>query len=112
MTRAVISDFGGVLTTPLHESFAAYQERSGVSPAQLAEAMRRATDTWDGRHPLFALEKGAITEAEFLRRVEAELDGGTLLHDLRSTYFAHLHPNQPMIERMRALRNMACAWRS
>lgn len=102
--RAVISDFGGVLTTPLHEAFVAYQERTGVSPAQLAEAMRRATAAFEGRHPLFELEMGAITEAEFLRRLEAELDGGVRLNELRSTYFANLHPNGPMIERMRALR--------
>jgi len=102
--RAVISDFGGVLTTPLHEAFVAYQERTGVSPTQLAEAMRRATDAFQGRHPLFELEKGAITEAEFLRRLEAELGGGVRLHELRSTYFANLHPNEPVIERMRALR--------
>jgi len=29
--RAVISDFGGVLTSPLFESFAAWQRRSGLS---------------------------------------------------------------------------------
>ncbi len=105
MTRAVISDFGGVLTSPLQDSFAAYQERSGVSPAQLADAMRRAAEVWDGRHPLFALEMGEITEAEFLRRLEAELEGDVRLHELRATYFAHLHPNEPMIARMRALRD-------
>jgi hypothetical protein len=30
--RAVISDFGGVLTTPLLRSFAAFQDRTGIAP--------------------------------------------------------------------------------
>ena len=31
MRSVLISDFGGVLTTPLQEGFLAYQEESGVS---------------------------------------------------------------------------------
>lgn len=102
--RAVISDFGGVLTTPLIESFAAYQEHSGISPSQLAEAMQRATDAWDGRHPLYELEKGTITEAEFLRRVEQALEGDLKLDSFRRLYFDNLHPNEPMIDFMRRLK--------
>ena len=102
--RAVISDFGGVLTTPLIESFAAFQRHSGISPQQLAEAMRRATDASDGRHPLYELEKGAITEADFLRQVERALGSGVKLDSFREQYFTHLHPNEPMIDYMRTLR--------
>ena len=38
---AVISDFGGVLTSPLLDSFVAFQESSGVSLEQLGAAMAR-----------------------------------------------------------------------
>ncbi len=78
MKRALISDFGGVLTSPLIEGFLAYQEQSGVTPAELGEAMAKAADE-HGEHPLFELERGHISEAEFARRLEAELDGREFL---------------------------------
>jgi len=101
--RAVICDFGGVLTTPLFQSFAAYQKLSGIAPEQLRDAMAAAEAEWS-EHPLFELEKGAITEAEFQRRLEAHLGDGASLAGFRETYFEHLHPNEPMIECMRGLR--------
>jgi epoxide hydrolase-like predicted phosphatase len=102
MIRAVISDFGGVLTTPLIESFLGYQDHSGITLEQLGVAMSKATERADGVHPLFELEKGRITEREFLDQVELEL--GEPLSEFRETWFAHLRPNEPMIERMRALK--------
>lgn len=101
--RAVISDFGGVLTTPLMESFAAYQRRSGITPAALGEAMARILER-TGRHPLHDLERGKVTEADFLRELEAELGGGVTLHEFRDTYFEALRPNEEMIGLMRDLR--------
>jgi putative hydrolase of the HAD superfamily len=100
--RALISDFGGVLTTPLIRSFAAYQDRSGVSMEDLGRALQRSADE-HGEHPLFELERGHITEAEFVRRTEAHLYG-VRLQGMRETYFEHLHPNRPMIELVRKLR--------
>jgi putative hydrolase of the HAD superfamily len=102
--RAVISDFGGVLTSPLIESFLAYQDRSGVRFEDLGKAMMRAAEK-SGEHPLYELEKGRISEAEFLAAIEAELGGGVRLGSLRDTYFAHLKPNEPMIGYMRELRD-------
>jgi putative hydrolase of the HAD superfamily len=102
--RAVISDFGGVLTTPLIESFLAYEDESGVRFEDLGRAMVRAAEK-AGEHPLFELEKGKITEAEFLAAIEAELEGDVHLGSLRETYFAHLRPNEPMIGYMRELRD-------
>ena len=103
MIRAVISDFGGVLTTPLIQSFVAFQEETGVDYRRLGEAMGRILER-DGVHPLFELECGRITEAEFNAALEAELDGELSLAGFRETYFAHLHPNEPMIEYLRSLR--------
>ena len=102
MIRAVISDFGGVLTTPLIESFLAYQEEAGVSVQELGATMARSAEEDGGRHPLFELEKGAITEDEFTRRLGAAL--GRELSSMRDTYFENLHPNAPMIEYLRGLR--------
>ncbi len=39
--RAVISDFGGVLTTPLLRSFVAFQDETGISFEALGKAMQR-----------------------------------------------------------------------
>ena len=102
--RAVISDFGGVLTTPLFEAFAAWQRASGLSFEQLGQAMADATER-SNSHPLYELEKGTIEEAEFLRMLENELEPGTSLSGMRDVYFEHLHPNEPMIEFMRELRS-------
>jgi putative hydrolase of the HAD superfamily len=100
--RAVISDFGGVLTGPLVEGFLAYQAEAGLSMEDLGRAMAAAASE-DGDHPLFALERGEIDENEFRRRLEAHLEGFHL-ERFRDVYFERLEPNRPMIEFMRELR--------
>jgi putative hydrolase of the HAD superfamily len=99
--RAVISDFG-VLTTPLIQSFLAYQRQTGIALEELGSAMGRLMENDGGRHPLFELEKGNITEKEFTSRLGAEL--GREISTMRETYFEHLHPNEPMIEYLRGVR--------
>jgi putative hydrolase of the HAD superfamily len=103
MRSAFISDFGGVLTSPLSEGFLAYQEESRVSLEELGAAMARATET-HGEHPLFALERGEIAEAEFASRLEEQLDGRFDLGRLRELYFERLEPNETMISYVGQLR--------
>jgi epoxide hydrolase-like predicted phosphatase len=103
MTRVLISDFGGVLTSPLQEGFLAYQEESGVSLEELGTAMAKATQE-HGDHPLFVLERGEITEGEFRDRIERHLEPGFDLARLRSLYFERLNPNRQMIDYVRELR--------
>jgi putative hydrolase of the HAD superfamily len=103
LIRCVISDFGGVLTSPLLQSFVAYQEETGVDFRLFGEAMGRMLER-DGAHPLYELECGRITEAEFYSGIEAELGGGLSMAGFQERYFANLHPNEPMIEYMRSLR--------
>jgi putative hydrolase of the HAD superfamily len=101
--RALICDFGGVLTTPLSEGFAGYQEDSGISLEQLGEAMAKAAEEHSD-HPLFALERGEISEREFGRRLARHLDPGFDIARLRDFYLERLHPNPPMIELVAKLR--------
>ena len=101
--RAVISDFGGVLTNPLWEAFAGWNERVGADPGVLGMALQKAAEEL-GEHPLYALEKGHMTEAEFTAVVQAQLPDDIQLEGFREIYFSHLHPNEPMIELMRDLR--------
>ena len=103
MIRALISDFGGVLTSPPSRGFLAYQEEAGISVTELGSAMARATAAY-GEHPLFVLERGEITEAEFARRLEEQLDGRFDLGRLRELYFERLEPNEPMIRYVGELR--------
>jgi putative hydrolase of the HAD superfamily len=101
--RVVISDFGGVLTSPLIEGFAAYQERSGISFEDLGRALQRSAERY-GDHPLYVLERGEISEGEFRRRIEEELGDGVRLERFSEIYFDHLQPNRPMIDFMAELR--------
>jgi putative hydrolase of the HAD superfamily len=105
---AVISDFGGVLTSPLLDSFAAFQDSSGVSLEQLGVAMGAILER-EGKHPLFELETGRMTEAEFLEALAAELTSWlgrpVEMHEFGKRYFEHLHPNERMIDYMRELRD-------
>jgi putative hydrolase of the HAD superfamily len=101
--RALISDFGGVLTTPLSAGFLAYQEEAGVSLEELGLAMQRAAEA-HGEHPLFALERGEIAEAEFARRLGRQLGDGFDLVRLRDLYLDRIEPNPPMIRYVGELR--------
>jgi putative hydrolase of the HAD superfamily len=103
VTRAVVCDFGGVLTTPLIESFLHYQEQSGIPFQDVVAAMGRLTEQ-TGRNPLHELEKGAISEDEFLGSIEREMGGGVSLRELHQVYFDHLQPNEAMIDFVRSLR--------
>ena len=70
--RAVISDFGGVLTSPLDQLLEAFVAHTGVTHEQFGAAMVRIVQE-DGTHPLFPLERGEITERQFLDRMDAAL---------------------------------------
>lgn len=104
---AVISDFGGVLTSPMLDSFLAFQAESGVSLEALGKAML-AVAAREGANPLFELEVGRMTEARFLSSLGEELTRQLArpveLGSFGERYFAHLHPNAAMIDLMRRLR--------
>ena len=105
--EAVISDFGGVLTSPLLDSFKAFRDSSGVSLEAIGTAMAAIMQRY-GANPLFELETGRMTEARFLGSLGAQLSrqlGREIALDgFGEQYLAHLHPNQRLIEYMRELR--------
>jgi putative hydrolase of the HAD superfamily len=109
---AVISDFGGVLTSPLAGSFQAFQESSGVPLEELGRAMA-AIGARRGVNPLFELETGRLSESEFLSSLGAQLTeqlGRAIdLGGFGDSYFANLQPNEPMIDYMRELRDRGYA---
>ena len=107
MIEAVISDFGGVLTVPLLGAFEQIQDGTNVPPAAYGEAMAYSLRE-DGVHPLFALERGEITEGDFLSRVErglAETAGITVsLHGFGARLMEALAPNRELFDYYRTLR--------
>jgi putative hydrolase of the HAD superfamily len=105
--QALISDFGGVLTTPLVESFAALQGDSGVTLEAVGMAMGRVAEQ-KGRNPLFELETGRMSEGDFLASLGAalseDLGHPVELHGFGERYFAGLHPNEELIAYLRERR--------
>ncbi|MGI9185559.1 MAG: HAD family hydrolase [Solirubrobacteraceae bacterium] len=106
--KAIISDFGGVLTSPLAGAFAAFEAHSGIPLAELGRAMA-AVGLRRGVNPLFELETGRLSEREFLGELAAQL-ASQLGRDLTldgfgERYFADLEPNQRVIEYLQTLRS-------
>lgn len=104
----MVSDFGGVLTTPLDKAFLRAQDGLGV-PLEAYGAALAALMQRDGVNPLFALERGDITEADFVERMEGGL-ADTLgrpvsLDGFGERLMGALEPNEPLFDYLRSLRD-------
>ena len=95
----MISDFGGVLTTPLQGSFERFEARSGVPLPALGAAMA-AVGLARGENPLHALETGRLSEVAFLDALGAELTAALA---------RPVSPNEPFLDYLRGLRGRGLA---
>jgi putative hydrolase of the HAD superfamily len=106
--RAVVSDFGGVLTSPIAGSFQIFADRIGISLDAIGTALRTVAER-DGVHPLYELECGRMTEESFVAAMTAtlseQLGREIAMESFAEHYFAGLEPNAPMIELMATLRD-------
>jgi putative hydrolase of the HAD superfamily len=106
--EAVISDFGGVLTSPLLDAFRAFQDSSGIPLQSLGQAMATIAAR-DGANPLFELETGRLTEPAFLdalsQQLTDDLGRPVELGGFAQRYLSQLDPNHRMIGYMRELRS-------
>jgi putative hydrolase of the HAD superfamily len=106
--RAIVSDFGGVLTTPLSGSFQGFADKSGVELAALGQALA-ALHERAGTHPLHELECGRMTESAFVEGLRAslcELLGREVaLAAFADTLWEGLVANDAMIAFLAALRD-------
>ncbi|MGH6656426.1 MAG: HAD family hydrolase, partial [Actinocrinis sp.] len=103
---AVVCDYGGVLTNPLLETYGSFADRFGLTLGRLGQALVDATERY-GVGPMAALEVGAITEAQFLGRIAAELgqDAPDLAPDaFRAAWFAGRTGNAGLVAFLRRLR--------
>jgi putative hydrolase of the HAD superfamily len=105
--EAIVSDFGGVLTTPLLDAFVGLQERRGIPLEAFGAALARAAADNGGTNPLFELETGRLTEAQFIAQLgaalRAELGRDVDVERFGETFFEHLHPNDELFGFMRTL---------
>jgi putative hydrolase of the HAD superfamily len=105
--RAIVSDFGGVLTTPITTPLAAVAARAGLAVDELRAALA-ACFADEATHPFFELECGRMTEAQFVALLEQalrrELGREISCADFSEAMWAGLAPNHRMIELMAALR--------
>jgi putative hydrolase of the HAD superfamily len=104
--RAVVSDFGGVLTTPLSSGFLRIQDDVGVPRDAFRQAMIAATAA-EGINPLYRLETGEIPEQAFLAALERQLADilghEVTLHGFGERYLAALDPNEELFAYYRGL---------
>jgi len=108
---AVVFDYGGVLTTPVRDSIAAWLTRDGIDPASFSRTLKAwmSRSVADGT-PIHRLETGELSAAEFEALLAAELVGvgggpvaaGGLLDGL----FADLRPDPAMFELVAELRTV------
>ncbi len=110
--RGVITDWGGVLTTPILATVQAWIQADGIDWNSYRAVMRAwVTDAYDrngGRNPIHALERGECSGAEFERMLAARLfrvDGGEVAAaGLLERMFAASLPVPAMYDTIRTLR--------
>lgn len=104
-------DWGGVLTSPLHEGIGIWLAAERIDP----ERYRTVMSAWvkgaydgGGTNPVHGLEDGTLDPAEFERLLAAELttvDGGPVIADgLLARMFEAFAPVEPMYEALRTAR--------
>jgi putative hydrolase of the HAD superfamily len=110
--HAVISDFGGVLTSPLEGPMRDVFESAGVSLAELGQSLVALTEQRDA-NPLFEMESGRISEADFLELLSADMAARTgravSLAGFGDRFFSALTVNTPFVDYLREVRGRGYA---
>ena len=107
---AAIFDLGGVMTTPILESFADFESELGLKPGDLVNAFREQYRRQDGEADFHLLETGQITEREYYKRLGARLNemGSTITMpedpiEVRKRLWGRIRRNDEMIEAARRI---------
>ncbi|MEY9215370.1 HAD family phosphatase [Thermobifida halotolerans] len=110
--RGIITDWGGVLTTPLPETISAWLEQERIDRAAYRDVMRTwVQEAYSGgtRNPVHALERGEVEIPEFERMLADRLrlvDGGPVpAEGLIARMFAGFEPIEEMYAALRAARD-------
>ena len=107
---AVVFDYGGVLTSPVRDSIAAWLDRYAIDPASFSRIIK----AWLSRSapddtPIRRLETGELSTAEFNNLLAAELAGkdgrAVAPGDLLTSLFAQMRPDPVMFDLVQDLKN-------
>jgi putative hydrolase of the HAD superfamily len=101
MIEVVVSDFGGVLSSPLADAFASFQDHSGIKIEELGAALGKLSLS-RGTNPLFEMECGRLSEPDFLgllaQQLTADLGHPVQMHAFSDQYWAALKTNHDMLD--------------
>lgn len=110
--RALVVDYGGVLTTPLQQTMSAWCNTDGIDPGEFQRVMKQ----WLGRgyaeqasvNPVHALERGEMEVPDFERELASRLrtrDGRPVAAaGLLTRMFAAFDPQPPIAAALRHAR--------
>jgi len=108
---AAIFDLGGVMTTPILESFKGFEQELGLEPGALITAFREHYARQDGEADFHLLETGRITEVEYYRRLGERVGamGATTPMpvdpvEVRKKLWGSIKPNHEMIDAAKRIR--------
>ncbi len=99
--RALLVDFGGVLTTNVFESFRAFCEEEGLEPNTVKEMFR---SRGEGLALLRQLERGELTVEEFEPKFAAVLGIAERSDGMVERLFAGVGPDERMVGAVRRVR--------
>lgn len=104
--RGLLVDYGGVLTTSIHDSFTAFCVSEGLDPAAFRAALAQAFA--DASSPAARIEVGAIDAASFDRELARFLSKGCGTNvdgtGLVARLFAQVRRDPVMVEAVRRIR--------
>lgn len=111
---AVVFDYGGVLTTPVRDSIAAWQAADGIDPASFTRVLKAwLSPSAPMGTPIHRLEMGTLSVAEFDALLAQELttvDGRPVdPAGLLSRLFAGMRPEPAMFALAEELRSLGVA---
>jgi putative hydrolase of the HAD superfamily len=104
--RALVVDWGGVLTGGVDDAFRAWAARDGVAGENLAAVLQEAF-SGEGSSPVHALERGELTGPQFEQLMATELAarGSTVQAEgLLSRMLGGLSPSESMLGLVAAVR--------
>jgi putative hydrolase of the HAD superfamily len=106
IARALLCDYGGVMTTPITASFSAFCATEGIDTTSFRNVMTGAARV--AGSPFALVETGAITEEQFDEAVANLLSdacGRTIVPEgLKRRMFAEVRPDEAMWAAVRAAR--------
>lgn len=106
--RAVWTDFGGVLTPSMRQTWGAFCTKLGVDPQVLMEAVLRVTASYGTNDLMEPLDTPLVSEAEWLAQIGeillAERGFTVEITTLGDIWFSDRETNHVWAEQLRALR--------